>query len=347
MLGIVSYGTYIPKYRIKLSEIANTWDKGGEDIERALGLSEKSVAGIDEDATTLASEAGLRAITNGKISIETIQAITVGSESHPYAVKPTSTLVGDILGIPSNYLAADLEFACKAGTAGMQFIAGLVKAEQIEHGLAIGSDVAQAKPGDVLEYTAASAASAYIFGREKVIAKLIDFTSYSSNTPDFWRRDGQKYPSHAGRFTGEPAYFHHVMSAAKALLEKTQSKPEDFDYVIFHMPNGKFPTEIAKKLGFTPGQITEGFTVSKIGNPYSASVMVGLSAVLDLAKPGKKIFVCSYGSGAGSDSFIFETTNLLSEFQKNNKHSFAKQVEEKIYIDYGKIIKNAIGKGYL
>lgn len=347
MTGIVSYGVYIPTLRIKLSEISQMWDKEGSDIEKGLGLSEKVVANLDEDAVTLAVEAGFRALKTGNIAEPKIQAITVGSESHPYAVKPTSTIVGEILGIPNNYLAADLEFACKAGSAGMQFLAGLVESNHIENGLVIGSDVAQAKPGDVLEYTAASTATAFILGKDKIIAKLIDFISYSSNTPDFWRRDGQKYPSHGGRFTGEPAYFTHVLSASKNLLKKLDMKPSDFDYAVFHMPNGKFPAEAAKRLGFTTEQIQPGFIVTKIGNPYSASSLTGLAATLDVAKPNKKIFMCSYGSGAGSDAFVFETTKEITKFQERNKYKVEDQINKKQYVNYSKIIKTAIAKGYL
>lgn len=344
MSGIISYGTYIPKNRIRLSEISNTWNKEGVDIEKSLGLTEKSVAGIDEDAATLAAEAAYQALTVGQINPTDIEAITIGSESHPYAVKPTSTIVGEILGCGNNYLAADLEFACKAGTAGIQLVSGLIDSKRIKYGLVIGSDVAQARPADVLEYTAASAAGAIVLGNKNVIAEIVDFTSYSSNTPDFWRRDGQKYPSHGGRFTGGPAYFAHVMGASKKLLAKTKMKPSDFDYVVFHMPNSKFPRDAAKKLGFTPAQLAPGFTVEKIGNPYSAATFVGLAAVLDVAKPNQKIFVCSYGSGAGSDSFIYKTTPALTAFQKRNKNTVDTQVKNKRYIVYSEIAKSVIAR---
>lgn len=345
MIGIVSYGAYIPRHRIKPSEIAKTWGKEADNIEKSLGVLEKAVASVDEDAVTLAIEAANNAIIAGNIDLTKIGAITVGSESHPYAVKPSSTIVAGILGMGENYLAADLEFACKAGTAGVQLLSGLISSKKIKYCLAIGSDVAQAKPSDVLEYTAGSAAACWVLGNNsEVIAEIVDFTSFSSDTPDFWRRDTEKFPSHAGRFTGNPAYFAHVMGASKALLEKTKTKPADFDHVVFHMPNGKFPKDVAKKLGFTPKQLEAGFTVERIGNPYSASSMVGLCAVLDIAKPNQTIFMCSYGSGAGADSFILKTTPLLKEFQKRNKETVEKQIKNKAYIDYSLVAKNAINK---
>lgn len=344
MIGIVSYGAYIPKYRIKPSQIAQAWGKEVKGVENSLGVYEKAVASVDEDAVTLAVESSFKALANGQIKPDQIDAITIGSESHPYAVKPSSTTVAGILGLPEQLLAADLEFACKAGTAGIQLLSGLVSTNKAEYVLTIGSDVAQSKPSDVLEYTAGSAAASFILGKNNIIANLIDFTSFSSDTPDFWRRDNEKFPSHAGRFTGNPAYFAHVLGASELLLKKIKMEPKNFDYAIFHMPNAKFPKEAAKKLGFTDKQLTPGFVVPFIGNPYSASSMVGLAATLDIAKPKDKIFMCSYGSGAGADAFIFEVTPLIKEHQQRNKETVASQIKHKVYIDYSLIAKNILTK---
>ena len=93
-VGILSYGIYIPFYRLKNKNIAAVWGKRASDIENSLGVKEKSVANFDEDSVTLAYEASVRALQNGQISASEINAILVGSESHPYAVNPTSLFFG-------------------------------------------------------------------------------------------------------------------------------------------------------------------------------------------------------------------------------------------------------------
>lgn len=305
MVGIISYGIYIPKKRIKISEIARKRGKDPLQVEGLLGIKQKSVPAPDEDSVTLAVEAAQEAFKKTQVRPALIEAIFVGSESHPYAVNPTATIVGEVLGCGNNYLAADLQFACKAGTAGIQMAYGLIASRKIKHALVIGSDCAQSKTHDALEYTAAAGAAAYILGSgSNLLVEIVDFTSFSSDTPDFWRRDGIRYPSHSGRFTGEPAYFYHTMSAAKKLMEKTKTKPSDFAYCVFHMPNGKFPLLAAKRLGFSLKQLKPSLVVEEIGNPYSASSLIGLAKVLEIAKKGEKIFLVSYGSGAGSDGFI-------------------------------------------
>jgi len=317
-VGIAGFGAYIPANRLPIREVAEFWGKDPQDVERSLGVIEKAIPDADEDAVTMAVEAGLNALKMAKISPEALEAIYIGSESHPYAVNPSATIVGEALGVGRNYLAADLEFACKAATAGMENLAGLLEADLINYGLVIGSDAAQAKPHDALEYTAGAGAAAFILSRKKedFLVQILDFTSYSSDTPDFWRRDGVPYPSHQGRFSGKPAFFAHVIGAAKKLLEKNKMKPTDFSYCVFHMPNGKFPVEVASNLGFEKEQLEPGLVVNKIGNPYSASSLLGLCAVLEIAKPRELIFLTSYGSGAGADSFILKTTKILTTARK-------------------------------
>ncbi len=343
MVGIVSYGTYIPEFRLRVADIAGAWHKEAQEVIGSLGLMEKSVPAADEDAVTIALESALQCFQSSKKTPSDVEALFVGSESHPYAVNPTSTIVGELLGVGRNYLAADLEFACKAATAGMEALAGLIEAKHIALGLAIGADTAQSKPHDSLEYTSAAAGVAVLMSREagsrsagggKLIANLLSYTSYSSDTPDFWRRDGIQYPSHAGRFTGEPAYFAHVMGAAQLLMKKTNVTPEGIDYCVFHMPNGKFPRDVARRLGFTNEQLAPSLIVDHIGNPYSASSLMGLAAVLDIAKPGQTIFMVSYGSGAGSDAFLWKVTDQITSYRRKKRQTVAEQMAKKTYIDY-------------
>lgn len=306
--AIIGFGMYLPYERIRTTDIAEHWKQDARAIQSGLGVREKTVPGAGEDSFTMAYEAAKQAIEDAAIKPSQISAVFVGSESHPYAVKPTSGMVADALNVDPFCHCADLEFACKAGTAGMQIVDSMVRAKQITYGLAIGSDTAQAAPGDVLEYTAAAGAAAVIIGSERAKNALcrIDFTlSFTTDTPDFWRGSQDKYPSHAGRFTGEPAYFLHMREATKGILQMADCETTDIDHVVLHMPNAKFPERMAKEFGFTRNQMEHGFIVPHIGNTYSACSPLGLMHVLQKAKEGQTILLVSYGSGAGSDAFLF------------------------------------------
>jgi hydroxymethylglutaryl-CoA synthase len=336
MVGIITYGVYIPKYRIKVEEIARVWGANAADISGGLGVYSKSVPDLDEDTATIAVEAVRSALKRREINPEEIGAVYVGSESHPYAVKPTACTVGEAIGATPNMTAADYEFACKAGTAAIQTCMGLVKSDMITYGVAIGSDVAQGAPSDALEYTAAAGGAAFVIGRDDPVARINHTCSFTTDTPDFWRREGQDYPRHGGRFTGDPGYFKHIQGAVRLIFEQTGKSAKDYDYAVFHQPNAKFPQRVAKILGFTAEQIKPGLVVPRLGNTYSGSSMIGLAATLDIAKAGDRIFVASFGSGAGSDAFDIDVTDAIESgsFRRDAAPSVEQLLANPKWVDY-------------
>ncbi len=338
MHGIVGYGSYVPRFRIKAEDIANQWGADAEAFKRGLLLEEKTVPGPDEDTITISVTAARHAITRAGIDPKKIGCCYIGSESHPYAVKPSGTVVIDAIGCGPDCHVADFEFACKAGSEAMYVAYSHVKSGEMEYGLGIGADTSQGAPGDALEYTASAGGAAFIMGSKDVAAEILHTYSYTSDTPDFWRREGEFYPRHAGRFTGEPAYFHHVLSSAQGLLDRSGMKPADFKYAVFHMPNGKFPLRAGKTLGFTQEQMEQGWVVNLMGNTYSGSSPTGLAAILDVAKPGDNIFMTSFGSGAGSDSFIYRCTDRLAEIQDLAPKVRDQLADRRIHLDYGKYV---------
>lgn len=324
-----------------VEETAKIWGEDPERIKEGLLVKEKSVPASDEDTATIAVEAARNAMKRAQIDPEELGAIYVGSESHPYAVKPTATMVAEAIQATPNLTAADYEFACKAGTAAIQSCMGLVESGICEYGMAIGADTAQSQPGDPLEYAAAAGGGAFIIGMngKDSIAKIDGTFSYTTDIPDFWRREEQPYPEHGGRFTGKPAYFKHVLSAANGLLSQLQLTPKDFDYAVFHQPNGKFPLKAAKRLGFEKEKVEPGLLTPEIGNTYSGSTPIGLASVLDHADPGDRILVVSFGSGAGSDAFSI----TVEEGVEKNSDSVPKvqdYVKRKEYITYGEYTKS-------
>ena len=339
MAGIVGYGAYIPRYRIKVEEIAKVWGADAPSFKKGLMLREKSVPGPDQDVITIAVEAARNAMVRAGVKGEKVGAIYVGSESHPYAVKPTGTAVAEVIGAVNDCHCADLSFACKAGSEGMFLAYGLVKSGEVEYAMGIGADTSQGAPGDALEYSAAAGGAAFLMGAKNVVATLDSQYSYMSDTPDFWRREYMHYPRHGGRFTGDMAYFKHVRGGVEGLLKKAGAKPKDFKYAVFHQPNGKFPMKMAHDLGFTDEQMKTGLLVPTLGNTYSGASPLGLSAILDEAKPGDAILMCSFGSGAGSDGFIFTATKELPKVQGKAKKTRDYLDTHPFYLDYGTYVK--------
>lgn len=333
--GILALGVYIPALRIKTSEIASVWGKDLSVI-KSLGVWEKSVADLDEDSFTMGLEAAYNAISNFGIDKKRITKVLFGSESGAYAVKPTSAMIADFLDIRGEYLAYDTQFACKAATSALISAFESVACKD-DYALVIASDKALGRPSDALEFSAGSGAGAVVVGKsDKLLLELEEAVSFTTDTPDFWRKQHSKFPSHAGRFSGEPAYFFHIKSAVELLFKKLGVSSKDYDYAVFHSPNAKFPVRVAQQLGFSQKQIKSALVVEKIGNCYSASTFLSLASVLEKAKKGDRILLASYGSGAGSDAFSFRVSDLILGY----KSQLSYYLTTKKYINYAGYLKS-------
>src|SRR5262249_34904182 len=293
----------------------------------------------DEDRVRMGSEAVRNALARGRIGADRLAAVWVGSESHPYSVKPSGTIVAEALGATSWVSAADWEFACKAGSEALTAGMGMVGSGMADYVLAIGADTAQGRPGDALEYTAAAGAAALLVGPASDALAVIEATcSYVTDTPDFFRRADRAYPVHGSRFTGEPAYFSQVRNAAGHLLEQLGTKPADYTYAVFHQPNARFPLAAGKQLGFTPQQLAPGMLASKIGNTYSPAALLGLCPVPDVAHPGHPIFVTTYGSGSGADAYALRVTEAL-DMRRPRAPLTAAYLARETFVDYAMYAK--------
>jgi len=307
--GIVGYGAYVPKYRIRVEEVAEASGKN-PDLYRGV-VKEKALPFLDEDTRTFAVEAAERAMFHAGADKNTVDVVSVGTESNPYVVYPVAVSVAEACGLPSSVNPYDAHFACKAATSQFGLMSGAIQAGIYRNALVIGSDNSQARPGDALDYSVGAGAAALLLGSEGVIATLDGVAHYSSDTPDFYRREGERYPSHGQRFTGEQAYFRTVVSAGKSLLDRTGLSSGDFDYFVAHQPNMKFPRSAARALGFEKDQYELGNAVDYIGNLYAGSCIAGLCDILDVAKPSERIMMVAYGSGAGSDAYVFTVTDEI------------------------------------
>lgn len=330
--GIVGYGCYSSRFRI---------NEGS--IQRAIPF-------VDEDAITAAVEAGKLALIHSGVNNSHIGKIYVGSESNPYAVKPIASKVAQVLRLGEEdeeddvqgVDAVDTEFACKAATSVFKDAVSLVNYSKsnVDNAMVIGTDNSQSAPRDCpggeLDLFVGYGAAAFIFGKNDVIAEVEGWYSCTSDTPDFWRRDGEPFPMHGGRFTGDPAYFKHVRKAAKKLMERLRLQVDDVDYFVAHQPNAQFPVKVAKELGFKEEQYLPSLQVVKFGNTYSGASPVGLAAVLDVAKPDSRILVASYGSGAGSDAYSLLTTSQILDKRPRQKLTVKYQAENPFleYVDY-------------
>ncbi len=270
-----------------------------------IGFYSPADPSTDEDSLTMAVEA-----TQG-LDVSQVGACYFGSETHPYEVKSSAAMLAGFTGMPENIFAADLEFACKAGTSAMQNVIALVQAGKINSGLAVGADNPKADPADPLSSSVKPGAVSVLIGNKDYFCEVVDYASVAMDIADFWRAGDCEVPKHAGRFTGDGAYYKIVTKCYEAL------GASEFDHIVLHMPNEKFPRMMAEKLGIPQEKLEHSFTFEKTGNCFSACSLMGLHGCLEKTKPGEKIVLISYGSGAGADGFVLEVNEKILDWQSN------------------------------
>ena len=91
-------------------------------------------------------------------------------------------------------------------------------------------------------------------------------------------------------------------------------------------------------LGFSTEQIETGLLAPVIGNTYAGAALIGLTAVLDIAKPGDRILMVSFGSGAGSDAFAIGATEAILK-RRGNAPFTQDYIARRTEIDYGMYVR--------
>lgn len=327
LLGISGYGVYIPLYRIKLKEIATAWK---EDTQLS---GEKSVAYFDENVLTLAYNACRNAIKHADIKPSEINALYLGTVSSPYIEASLAAPLANALGLPENTEAVDFGASTRAGAVALQAGLDAVKSGRLKNILIVGSDVLVGAPGTSFEYTAGAGAAACILSNNGVIAEYEDSFFYTTGFSDKWKNVESKYPSFGDAgFIRRYGYIEHVVKAVKGLLEKLGTTAQSFNHIVLQQQESRMISEASKSLGLTPEQLKAGMTLEYFGDTGSASILIGISAILDQAEPGQRILAVSYGSGS-SGAFSFKVNKEI--YDKREKSTPVKTFKEnKEYIDY-------------
>ena len=222
IIGIVGYGAYVPRYRIRAVDIAAQWGREG-------GRGEKTVPGIDEDTITISFESGapcdrarrqsIRAASERSTSVRS-RTPTRSSPAAPWWPR-LSASGRTCTSRTSSSRARPAPRPCSVRCRMSPRARWITRSRSAPTLL----KVRQAIRSSPLHRQAARLTC--LGEAKRCLPKCLHTHSITSDTPDFWRREGRPYPSHAGRYTGEPAYFEHVLACARATLEKASIAPAE------------------------------------------------------------------------------------------------------------------------
>ncbi|HEX76810.1 MAG TPA: hydroxymethylglutaryl-CoA synthase [Dehalococcoidia bacterium] len=329
-IGILGYGVYIPRYRIKGEEYARAWGSFA-----AAGVSEKSLPGYDEDVVTMAIEASHNALRRAQREGSELDAIYLATTSAPYEEKSAATTLAAALGA-HEVRTADFGASTKAGTTAL--LAGLdrVRAEGPGPVLAVASDCPLAAPDSNLEHALGAGAAAFVLGEGDPVAVMEAAFSYARETlGERFRRQGEPYTRDLElRVT----HFEEVLQTViDGLLKRLGKTAADIDQVVLQQPDARRPVRGVAKFGFAREKMNLGHLVPLTGDTGAASTLLGLAAVLDQAQGSQRVVVASYGSGAG-DALSLLTGEGLSA-RRGLAPTVADYLHNKSYVDYVTYLK--------
>ena len=162
--GILGYGVYIPKFRIKREDIGKAW--GGR------GKGENSVTNYNEDVITMAVEASQNAVKNAGINPSDLGAIYLGTASAPQIEQSSVGTIALTLGCKSAIDMADFGASPRASVAALKACLDAIDAGRIKYGLVIGSDCRLGEPGSEQESNMGAAAVAFVLGKGDVVVQI-------------------------------------------------------------------------------------------------------------------------------------------------------------------------------
>ncbi len=301
MAGIISYGAYIPYYRLSRSEIAGAWGM------RA-GTGERAVANYDEDSLTMAVAAA-RDCMQG-IETAKIDGVYFASTTAPYKEKQTAATIAAVLGLPQESITMDFSCSLRSGSNALKAAMDAVDSGNRRNILVCVADCRLGYPAGPDEMTFGDGAAAMLVGNQDIIATIGHYYSQYQEIQDIWRSDRDNYVRTAeDRFASDMGYSKVTVDCVSAFLTKTNLTAADFTRVAIYSPNQRQLNRLSQKLGFNGSQV-EDVLHAQVGNTGSAMCLMSLVSALEQADQGERIMLVSYGNGC--DIFSITTTDSIT-----------------------------------
>jgi len=288
MIGIISYGAYVPPTRLPFAVIGGRPPKEGG--------PEKAVAWNDEDALTMGVAAAINCLRG--FDRAAVDGVLFASTTFAFREKQAAALVARALDLRRDVETADYSGSLRAGTTALRGAAAAVAAGSARSVLVVASDCRMAAPGSALELNLGDGAAAFLVGDGEPIAILEASHAIADEIVDVWRSEGDPFVhSWEDRFVVQQGYTPQLVEAVAGLLAKTQTQAADYARVALYAPDKRSHAAATRELRLTAEQVQEPF-FGRLGNAGAAFVPLQLAAALETAVPGDRLLVASYGDGA-------------------------------------------------
>ena len=319
MVGITSYGAYVPLWRLSREAIMK-------------GLrGEKAIRNFDEDSTTMAVAAAIDCLKGQKR--EAIDAVFFASTTAPYKEKQIATTIAAACDLRRDITTADFTNSLRSATSAIKAALDAIKAGSAKEVLVVAADCRMGAPGTEFEQIYGDGAAALLLGEKDCIASIDAWHSISNEAHDYWRLDGDTFVrSWEDRFIFNAVYYDIVAQNVAALLKKVNLTPKDFAKAIIPVPSPRALADIPKKLGIDPKAQLHNPLLDTMGITGAAYAFMLLVAALEEAKAGDRLLLNNYGNG--SDSLVITVTDKISKKVEGRRGMKTHLASKKIVDDY-------------
>ncbi|MBI5359198.1 MAG: hydroxymethylglutaryl-CoA synthase family protein [Planctomycetes bacterium] len=338
-IGIISYGAYIPRYRLSGQTLGTAWQKPP-------AKGEKAIACFDEDSFTLAVESAFAAMEAAPDAHP--DSVIFASTTSPYKEKLTSGMLAAVLDLPETARTMDFTNSMRSGTSALLNAAERIKGGFSKTSLLAAADCRTAQPGSDWESFIGDGSASLLLGTKNVIARILENLSISSDFTDIWRKNTDSYINSGDiRFGQEIGYSRLMESAILEILKKSGLKQTDFAKVILVPRDPRTHIGLSQKLGFGKTQMQDDL-LNQIGFTGTAHPLVLLCAALETSAPGDKILLASYGDGC--DVIILEVTNEIENIRKDKPFQAALSCRKELasytkFLEFRELLKGQLKIG--
>ncbi|HEX4080514.1 MAG TPA: OB-fold domain-containing protein [Rhizomicrobium sp.] len=335
MAGIIAYGAYVPRLRLQRKAVAeaNSWFAPG-----LLGTArgERAMANWDEDAITMAVEAGRDCLlaTDPLRDRRFVDAVYFASTSAPFSDRSNGGIAARALSLSEAVSVADVGATQRAGLGALVCALDAVSSGRARHPLVLAGEKRKARAASTQELSFGDAGVALALGDKEPIAGFLGSHALSVDFVDHFRAAGEDFDyGWEERWIRDEGYAKIVPAAIHGLLQKTNTAAADIAHFILPCPFARMDRQIAGRCGIDPSNVRDNLA-GKLGDSGAAHALLMLAHTLETAKPGEKILAAQFGEGC--DAVLFEATQALPGLPKRAGVSgaLARRKEETNYLKY-------------
>ncbi len=304
MIGIVSFGAYIPFNRLPRSKLEDAFGN-------PTAPGNKAVANYDEDSLTMAVASSLDCLSG--FDTGDVKALYFATTTSPYQERSASATISEAVDLGDSVRTLDFSGSLRVGSGAMLAALDAAKTD-MGNVLVTSSDCRLGAANGQWEQFFGDGSASFLLGKDNVIAAYECSHSISADILSLWRGGNDRFVrSWEERFYITKGYNSLVTTAVDELMKKAEIKPADISKLILYAPSPRYQAALAKRLGFEPSQVQDCL-FNAIGNTGSASALMMLASALETAKPGDKLLLATFGEGA--DAILFTVTENIDQLPK-------------------------------